>query len=400
MTAPLKIVVAEDNAVQLAYLTQLINALGFDAVPTENGMEALSLLQDSHAQILISDYHMPNLNGIELTQEIRKLGLDHYVYVIMMTGNEEEDIRNIALDVGVDDFLTKNLSPIVLKTRLRAATRQIHHAALLADRTKTLVESNARIQQDLHAAAAAQRQLLPDTQNEILGLQMTSAFVPSSFVSGDMFGCFPLNDTMAGFYAVDVSGHGVRASLMSVAIGYLVTADFFRSVAFCDNGEVDLAALVSNLNERFCTTESDDYFTMFCGVIDTRSGQLNYCQAAFPSPFYVNALGQTEAIGDGGFPVGMLPSATYENKMLNMHPGSSIVICSDAASEAENHDKEPFGLHRLRDIVATIPTIGTRNAPDRIVQALTQWRDGNTLEDDLTVVALEGTFSNDTHHFA
>jgi sigma-B regulation protein RsbU (phosphoserine phosphatase) len=241
MTERLKIIVAEDNVVQLTYLSRLVNALGFDAVPAKDGKEALQLVRETNAQIVLSDFQMPHLNGIELTQQVRALDLDHYVYFIMLTGNEDDDIRNIALDAGVDDFLNKNRSPAMLKARLRAATRQINHAAELAERNQILKESNERIQADLRAAAQAQRQLLPDIQEELLGFRVASAFVPSSFVSGDMFGCFPLSDTLLGFYAVDVSGHGVHASLLSVAIGYLITPEFFRTVAIPDSGEVDPA---------------------------------------------------------------------------------------------------------------------------------------------------------------
>lgn len=398
MTDCLKIVVAEDNIVQRAYLSQLIEALGYEAIPVDDGAEALNLIRDTNVQIVISDYQMPNLNGVELTQEVRRLDLDHYVYIIMITGSENDDVRSEALDAGVDDFLNKTRSPIMLQARIRAATRLIHHAEELAERSRVLKESNDRIQDDLHAAAAAQRQLLPDIQKEMLGFTIASAFVPSSFVSGDMFGCFPLDDDTLGFYTVDVSGHGVHASLLSVAIGYLITPEYFREIVMKEGREFDPAALVANLNERFCMADNDEYFTMFCGVIDTSSGRLDYCQAAYPSPYYVDTMGHTQPVGDGGFPVGMLPGVTYENNSMVIDAGGALVICSDAASEAENETNTPFGLDRLRQMVATLPEVGLKSMPEKIVKSLTDWRGGNTLEDDLTVVALERNIANDTHN--
>ncbi|MEO9779919.1 MAG: SpoIIE family protein phosphatase [Sedimentitalea sp.] len=398
MTDRQKIIVAEDNLVQRVYLSRLIETLGYEAIPVDDGLEALKQVRETKVQILISDYQMPNLNGIELTHEIRQLNLDHYVYIIMITGNENDDIRNEALEAGVDDFLNKMRSPVMLKARIRAATRLIHHAEELAERTRILKESNDRIQDDLHAAAAAQRRLLPNIQKEMLGFTIASEFVPSSFVSGDMFGCFPLNDDTLGFYAIDVSGHGVHASLLSVALGYLITPEFFGYVAMEEGKPFDPAALVTNLNDRFCSDDSDEYFTMFCGMIDTSTGKLDYCQAAYPSPHYVDAAGNIHNVGDGGFPVGMLPGVPYENNSLVMDAGGAIVICSDAASEAENESNKPFGLDRLRDIVATIPDVGTENMPAKVVRTLTDWRGGNTLEDDLTVVALERNIPDDPHN--
>ncbi|SOH94839.1 sigma-B regulation protein RsbU (phosphoserine phosphatase) [Monaibacterium marinum] len=394
----LKIIVAEDNPVQRKYLALVIEKLGFEVLQASDGLSALKLVQETGTQIVISDYQMPGMDGIELTQRIRDLNLDYYVYIIMNTGSEVDGVRSQALDAGVDDFLTKGRSPVLLQARLRAATRLIHHASELAERTRILKESNERIEADLRAAATAQRQLLPNIHETILGFRVASAFAPSSFVSGDMFGCIPLSPTKLGFYAVDVSGHGVHASLLSVAIGHLITPEFFQTKVLADPDKPDPAALVDDLNQRFCAFDSDEYFTMFCGVIDTTSGEFYFCQAGYPSPYYVEASGKAHEVGDGGFPVGMLSVASYENNVMTFEPGASLVVLSDAASEAENAAEVAFGTDRLRDLAATIADIGAEALPDKIINALAQWRGGRPLEDDLTIVALERTISDDTHN--
>jgi sigma-B regulation protein RsbU (phosphoserine phosphatase) len=261
----------------------------------------------------------------------------------------------------------------------------------LAQRTLALKETNDRIQEDLLAAAAAQRQLLPNLRNDYLGFRIASVFVPSSYVSGDMFGCFPLDDSTLGFYTLDVSGHGIHASLLSVAIGHLITPEFFRTKAFATDGSPDPAALVTDLNDRFSTADNDDYFTMFVGVIDTITGNLVYCQAGAPSPVYIDKTSLPRTLGEGGFPVGMLPNILYENSAFTMNIGGALVLCSDAAPEAENKQNEPFGPDRLKDVVGAVPLTDITHIPDKIIMALTAWRGEKTLEDDLTIVALERT---------
>lgn len=387
----IKIIVAEDNPIQREYLAVLIRKLGYNPIPAEDGAEALRLLHSTNAQIIISDFEMPNLNGIELTREVRKLALDHYVHIIMITGVNDDDFWRDAMEAGADDFLSKASSPAMLKARIRAATRLIYHAMELAEQTRALKESHDRINDDLLAAANAQRQLLPDQRNDFLGFRIASAFVPSSFVSGDMFGCFPVDERTLGIYTVDVSGHGVHASLLSVAIGHLITPEFFRTKAFRPDGAPDPAALVTDLNQRFSGADNDDYFTMFIGVIDTETGRLTYCQAGAPSPIYVDHAGNSLCIGEGGFPVGMLPGMVFENADLTIDTGGTLVLCSDAALEAENKQSEPFGLDRLQGIVATKPQTGLTKLPDTIIMALSAWSDEKALEDDLTIVALERT---------
>lgn len=91
---------------------------------------------------------------------------------------------------------------------------------------------------------------------------------------------------------------------------------------------------------------------MFCGVIDVPTGKLDYCQAAYPAAFYMDSCGDVHAIGDGGFPVGMLSGLTYETNSVTIDIGGSLVVCSDAACEAENLRNTPFGLDRLKSIVS------------------------------------------------
>ncbi len=397
MRCRLKVIVAEDNRLQRVILSRMVESLGYQVVVAEDGQEALDLVRETDAQIVLSDFHMPKLNGIELTKKVRELNLDHYVHIIMITGRDEDDLRAEALEAGVDDFLTKGQSPVLLKARIRSATRLVQHAEALAESNRILRETHERLEQDLRSAANAQRQLLPDIHKEILGFRISAMFVPSSFVSGDMFGCFPLSDNKLGFYAVDVSGHGVHASLLSVAIGHLITPEFFKTKVLETPDLPDPAALVSDLNHRFSGRDNDDYFTMFCGVIDSETGRLEYCQAAYPSPHYVRPCGKVETVGDGGFPVGMFPEAEYENNSLDFECGHSLVICSDAVPEAENMRGVPFGIDRMNGIVSKMPDLGIDELPDTLVRALTDWRDGRALEDDLTIVALERTRPNDTH---
>jgi len=391
----LKVIVAEDNRFQRAVLSRMVENLGCDVIQAEDGQDAMDRLCETQAQIILSDYQMPKLNGIELTRLVRGLPSDRHVHIIMITAQEDEGIRAEALKSGVDDFLPKNLNPLMLQTRILSASKMLQHAEALAESNRKLRETHELLEQDLQSAADAQRQLLPDLQDSILGFHVFTKFVPSSFVSGDMFGCFPLSDHALGFYAVDVSGHGVHASLSSVAIGHLITPEFFVTKVLANPDRPDPAALVSDLNDRFNRMANDDYFTMFCAVIDSRSGSLAYCQAAYPSPLYVTPGGDVEFVGDGGFPVGMLPQVDYDNRTMEFQRGGSLVICSDAVPEAENEAGVPFGTGRLQGIVAKAPQLGVAELPDAIVRELDGWRAGRALEDDLTIVALERTGPHD-----
>ena len=346
-----------------------------------------------------------NLNGLDLTRVVRGLDLSHYVHMVMFAGADQSALSKLAFDpegavAEADDFLSTRES--ASQTRARMRRTRLHNASLLissalelAEQHRILRETSDRIQEDLNAAALAQRQLLPEMHKDILGFHIASAFVPSAGVSGDMFGCFALPGNKLGIYAVDVAGHGINASLLSVAIGHLITPEFFGSIAFDASGTPDLAGLVQNLNRRFCSAYNDGYFTMFCAIIDKITGNMDMCQAGYPAPVYVAPDGSSRFIGSGGFPVGMFPDAKYENGKEIFEEGGLLVICSDAASEAEDSHERPFGALRLCDLVARLRETDVDSIPGNIDKALRDWRGGKTLEDDLTVLALKRTKTDD-----
>lgn len=387
------VVVAEDNQLQRLYASKILENLGYEALQAANGHEALDLLRETGAQILVCDLDMPGMDGHELVQRVRadmNGASDHYVHIIMVTGKDQKRDRDLALDAGVDDFMGKPLEPATLTARIRSTERLLTHEKLLAERTRILAEANARIEQDLRTAARAQKRLLPEKHIRIDDLNFHSEFVPSNIFSGDMFGFFKPTDNHVAFYSVDVAGHGLQASFLSVALGHLLTPAYFQKNAFDADGNPDLAALASRLNARFYMQDDAEYFTMFCGVIERGSDVLHFCQAGAPSPWLIDPDGSVRLVGDGGFPVALVQDAIFENSSVPFPPGASLVTCSDGAPEAENTKGQPFGNHGVEAALAACPDDPAR-IPQTIVKALGSWCNARPLDDDLTILVCERT---------
>ncbi|MDB6454755.1 PP2C family protein-serine/threonine phosphatase [Falsirhodobacter sp. 20TX0035] len=383
------IIVADDDALQRRYVSVVMTKLGHQALEASDGAEALALLMQTEAQILVCDLDMPLMNGLRLTQEIRALNLDRYVHIIMITGSEQNEDRKHALDAGVDDFMTKPFDAATLRVRIGAAARLVEHERQMKEKTRILHEAHERIRTDLEAAATAQRRMLPLGVRSIGDYGFAAAFQPSTFVSGDMFGHFTLGPGRIGFYAIDVSGHGIKAALTSVAFGHLVTSEYFATHATDEDGRPDPARLARVLNGRFHKPDDETYLTMFAGVLEEASGDLVFCQAGYPMPMLARPDRTVRLIGEGGFPIGLWEGAEYHNLSLRLQPGERIVLCSDGATEAEDASGTAFGEERLSALIAQETDRRTEDLPARVAAALAEWRDGRPLEDDLTVLALE-----------
>ena len=138
------ILVVDDAKFSSAIIAKVLRAGGFHNVRfTNNPLQALRSLEKRPAQILIADWLMPALDGVELTRRVKKLDdeTDHYTYVMLLTARDDSDEMQAAFAEGVDDFLNKGNIRGHLLTRVQSAQRiSARHNALL--HTNKLLRKN------------------------------------------------------------------------------------------------------------------------------------------------------------------------------------------------------------------------------------------------------------------
>jgi DNA-binding response OmpR family regulator len=124
-----KILAVEDDAVARAVLRQALLRLGHDVVEAKDGAEALSVLKKEPVRLIVSDWMMPELDGLGLCRAVRNRLEADYVYFILLTSREADvDNQREAIEAGVDDFLTKPLDVQEIWMRLRVAERILRYA--------------------------------------------------------------------------------------------------------------------------------------------------------------------------------------------------------------------------------------------------------------------------------
>jgi diguanylate cyclase (GGDEF)-like protein len=120
--ASLRILLVEDDPSSLILAKELLaNVLGHTVFTTSNGQQALALAMEVLPHIVITDWIMPVMNGLELTQSLRATEWGQNLYVIMLTSIEDEEEVIKAFDAGVDDYITKPINIRAFRARLRAA---------------------------------------------------------------------------------------------------------------------------------------------------------------------------------------------------------------------------------------------------------------------------------------
>ena len=117
------LLVVEDDPVSRRILEKSLTKNGRKVVTASNGREALDLLEKTFFPIVITDWMMPELDGLELCRRIRKMDWPGYIFIILLTARGAVDDIITGLDAGADDYLTKPFNKAELKARLRAGTR-------------------------------------------------------------------------------------------------------------------------------------------------------------------------------------------------------------------------------------------------------------------------------------
>lgn len=128
LSPPLKILAVEDDPVARAVLRRALLRLGHEVVEAGDGQTAWEMLLREPVRVVVSDWMMPELDGLEFCRRVRTRVGGDYVYFILLTSSDAtEENQRAAADAGVDDFLTKPLDLTELWTRLRVAERILQY---------------------------------------------------------------------------------------------------------------------------------------------------------------------------------------------------------------------------------------------------------------------------------
>jgi putative two-component system response regulator len=119
----MRILIVDDNKIALTVARNALVQSGYEVVTATDGHEALAVLRGGSCQLVISDWDMPQMNGIELCRAIRSEDLSGYVYVILLTGHNLPEQKVEGLRSGADDFITKPFNPSELVARIQTAER-------------------------------------------------------------------------------------------------------------------------------------------------------------------------------------------------------------------------------------------------------------------------------------
>src|ERR1043165_7241197 len=179
------ILAVDDDALSLRLLIALVEKLGHRPISASDGLTAWELYRKHDCRVVISDWNMPGLDGIELLTRIRSVPGLGYTYFIMLTSRSDREDVAAGMKAGADDLLIKPISRDDLEVRLNVARRIVSLQMQLSQRNHELSSVNERMRQDLQAAVRVQEALLPVQLPRIDGLDFAWLYRPCDQLGGD-----------------------------------------------------------------------------------------------------------------------------------------------------------------------------------------------------------------------
>jgi sigma-B regulation protein RsbU (phosphoserine phosphatase) len=384
------ILIADDHELTRFKLQTDLEKWGHAVTAAEDGEQAWELFQQHRFAIVITDWMMPKLDGLELVKMIRAADSTDYVYIIMLTAKGEKHDIIAGMGAGADDFLVKPFLRDELQVRLRAGIR-------ITKLNRQLNESNRRLERGLEAAAQIQQSFLPAVKPHFKGCEV--AWGHSSFgnLGGDMFNVVALGDGQVGMYVLDVSGEDVPAALLATTLSRLLApASDPQSilVARNDDGSVarvrEPAEVAQELNRRFTLREGRQYVTLAYGVLHLESRRLELTSASHPPVLHLQAGRAPTMLYLEGFPIGMAPeSDPFQQRSVMLQPGDRILFYSDGVPDATGADGEVFGAARLLEAVQRFSTESLDGLIERLMGEVRDWRRDAAANEDVSILGLK-----------
>src|SRR4051812_23197374 len=157
----MRILVAEDERITRMTLCRQLQSWGHEVTAAEDGQHAFEKFAGGEFDIVITDWEMPRMSGVELVTRIREAPRPIYTYIIILTSRSDKADVVDGIERGADDFLSKPFDKEELRVRLLAGERIVRLERALSKQNAELREASERIHSGLRAAARVQQSMLP-----------------------------------------------------------------------------------------------------------------------------------------------------------------------------------------------------------------------------------------------
>jgi PAS domain S-box-containing protein len=276
--------------------------------------------------------------------------------------------------------------------QIRRATGELSRSREELRAKNLIMEENLRMAREIQAAMMPQQYptFPQDVPPEESAFQFVHRYEPAESVSGDFFSVSALSDNEAAMFICDVTGHGVRAALVTAMIRALT--EELKPLAR-DPG-MFLRKLNSDLSNILKTTGSPMLTTAFYMVADWTTGVMRFANAGHPKPLLVRrSAGSVEPLvnvtGQSQPALGLFDDPPYQTTELTLTPGDFVMLFTDGLYEVQGLNEELYSQERMMMDLQNLLSKSNKELFDELLEAIRAFSVSHEFDDDVCLVGME-----------
>mgnify|MGYP001482052797 FL=1 len=382
----------------LEVIIKRIDAQAANIFLIDDKSQSFQCIASKH-QAYLEDFEIPITQGV--------MGKAAVMKKCIRVGNVRKDVREIAefyfdLDnktnfttysvlcsplivsdecIGVIHCLNKKTGNKLFEENDRKLLETLSGPAALAIRNakmaKDLVEKN-RMQKEIEIVGEIQKTLL--SQNKKDNFPIAGINIPAKVVSGDFYNFAELSNGIFGFGVADVSGKGIKSSLLMSKASSL-----YRCLS---KTNFSAAELLNILNSEICETTSRGMFvTMLIGIYDSNKKELTLANAGHEPPLIYSKDGNFSNFEDAGPPLGIAPKFKFKETKINFS-NSSMYIFTDGITEIKDTEGKMLESQGFENYIKKYQQVPNNERLNKIIEDII--KSGRIQKDDLTIVVVDG----------
>ena len=382
----------------LEVIIKRINAQAANIFLIDDKSQTFQCIASKH-QAYLEDFQIPITQGVT--------GKAAVIKKCIRVGDVRKDVREIAefyfdLDnktnfttysvlcsplivsgecIGVIHCLNKKTGNKLFEENDRKLLETLSGPAALAIRNakmaKDLVEKN-RMQKEIEIVGEIQKTLL--SQNKKENFPIAGINIPAKVVSGDFYNFAELSNGVFGFGVADVSGKGIKSSLLMSKASSL-----YRCLS---KTNYSAAELLNILNSEICETTSRGMFvTMLIGIYDSNKKELTLANAGHEPPLIYSKDGAFTNFEEAGPPLGIAPKFKFKETKINFS-NSSMYIFTDGITEIKDAEGEMLESQGFKNYIRKYQEVPNSERLNKIIEDII--KSGRIQKDDLTIVVVDG----------
>ena len=366
-----KILIVDDERINITVLVDLLR-VDYDIVVAKNGEHALRRARsETGPDLILLDIMMPGMDGYEVCRQLKAGKETAHIPVIFITAMEADSEETRGLDLGAVDYITKPISPPIVRARVRA------HLALHRVR-RELAEKNQ--------ALSLERVFIEDIivkmrrSEQFDGRSLRFLNTPVERTTGDVLLSARRPDGGQHVLVGDFTGHG-----LSAAIGGPMVSDIFYAMT---GKGLPMAAIQAEVNRKLNINMPTGMFMAAVFLsLDPERRHLSVWNCSSPEVLVYRGPALQERIPSAFLARGILVrDADEPGQWLELQPGDRVFAASDGIEETKSSRGEAFGSSALENLLARI--IREEDSLEVVRQVLEQFRGGGVQPDDITLVEM------------